>query len=173
MQIGYGILLEEEVFNYVRERELELFESFGMETGLKQPPHITVKPPFETKELQTHLDYLEVLAKEVEPFEISLKGFNYFGDKVIYLDVIHNEKLFALNRRITSDLTAIDDEMIFHATIAYSDINSSEFKRVYDSLIKKSTPEFNFTFKKIGLFYKLSNDAGWIVIKEATLNKMK
>lgn len=172
MQIGYGILLEEEAFNYVRERELELFASSGLEAGLRQPPHITIKPPFEAKELQTHLEYLETLANEVEPFEIRFKGFNHFDDKVIYLDVMHNEKLFELNEKITSDLSAVEDAMIFHATIAYSDINSTKFKEAYDSLIKKTTPEFKFIFKKIGLFYKLSNDAGWIIIKEATLNKI-
>jgi 2'-5' RNA ligase len=171
MQIGYGILVEEEIFNYMREKEVELFKKFGLEAGLKQPPHITIKPPFEAEDLELHFKYIEKLAKEIDPFEISIKGFNHFGNKVIYLDVMHNEKLFALNKKITLDLHESKDEMIFHSTIAYSDINNKEFQEAYDMMIKKPTPEFKFKFNKIGLFYKLSSDSGWIILKKITLNK--
>jgi len=171
MEIGYGILLEDKAFNYIRGLELELFENLGLEAGLRQPPHITIKPPFEVSELQPHFEYLERLARETEPFEISLKGFNSFGEKVLYLDVLQNEKLFDLNKKITSDLSTNVDEMILHATLAYNDLNQESFKKAYSILMQKTLPDFKFVFKKIGLFYRLSNDAGWIIIKKANLNQ--
>jgi len=181
MQIGYGIMLEDEITNLMREIELLLFDKFNIKKGLHQPPHITIKPPFEVSDLSPYKNYLDELCEKMEPFEVHLKGFNCFGKKVIYLDVQHNQKLYDIYETIFSDIKGkynpglVRDDMIFHATLAYDDIDEETFSKAYEYLKANYQPEFKFTVNKIGLFYQLpllhtGDESGWIVIKKKSLN---
>jgi 2'-5' RNA ligase len=176
MQIGYGIIVEGEIKNFMREIELLLLNKFNLKKGLYQPPHITIKPPFEVNELKLYENYLDDLCEKIESFEVSLKGFNSFGKKVIYLDVEQNQKLYDTYETIFNDIKnklnpeLTRDDMIFHATLACSDINEETFDKAYKYLQANYKPEFRFTVKKIGLFYELPNKTGWIIIKEESLH---
>ncbi|MFA5830014.1 MAG: 2'-5' RNA ligase family protein [Candidatus Gracilibacteria bacterium] len=176
MQIGYGIILGGEINNFMREVELLLFNKFNLRKGLYQPPHITIKPPFEVEELSSYKNYLDELCGKIKAFEVELKGFNSFGKKVIYLDVKNNQKLYDIYEIIFGDIKnkcnpkLIKDDMIFHATLAYDDIDEETFDKAYKYLKTNYQPEFRFTIDKIGLFYQLPGDSGWIVIKEKSLN---
>ncbi len=170
MQIGYGILLDGKVFNFMRGAEIMLQDKFGFEKGLRQSPHVTVKPPFETEDLTPYLEYLETLCSETDTFKIKFKGFNSFGKKVIYLDVMPNEKLMSIYKKITKDLDLPEDDMIFHGTLAYGDVEEDKFDEAINLLKNNFDPEFEVTARQIGLFYQLSNDEGWVVIKKCNLN---
>ena len=61
------------------------------------------------------------------------------------------------------------DDMIFHATLAYGDVGASVLAKAYEYLQKSFHPRFSCKTKKIGLFYQLPEDSGWIVIKEKDL----
>jgi 2'-5' RNA ligase len=177
MQIGYGILLDGEIYNFMRKMELLLSDRFKIQKGLRQPPHITVKPPFIVTDVAAYQAYLDELCKKIEPFEIELAGFNSFGKKVIYLDVKKNRRLDEIYQIIFHDIQSkLDpevkrDDMIFHATLAYDDLDNKSFTEAYEYLKSNFQPKFKMTAGKIGLFYQLDNDSGWIVIKEKTLNK--
>lgn len=174
MQIGYGIILEDEIYNFMREMELLLFEKFGLKKGLYQSPHITIKPPFEVDSFEPYMQYLDELCEKTSPFQIELNGFNAFAGKVIYLDVRSNNHLFLAYETIFSDLKkmgvpVLRDDMIFHATLAYGDVEAATFAKAYDYLQEHFHPHFSCQTKKIGLFYQLPEDSGWIVIKEKAL----
>ncbi len=173
MKIGFAILLDNESHNYARKLELELCKNFGLCWGLKQSPHITIKAPFETEELDPFIEYLEDLAKEIVPFEIELAGFNYFEPKTIFLDVKENPKLKELHSHILKDMkekfgiepNEFEGENVkFHSTIALEDVTEEKFKKAKEYL-KKYTPNFKFKAKTLGLFYYLGDDAGWIIIR--------
>lgn len=176
MQIGYGIILEGEINNFMREIELLLFDKFNLRKGLRQPPHVTIKPPFEVSNLSPYQSYLDELCQKIKPFEICVKGFNHFGNKVIYLDVQRDQQLHNIHETIFNDIKGkynhklVKDEMIFHATLAYDDIDEETFNKAYGYLQANYQPEFRFTINKIGLFYRLADDSGWIIIKEKSLN---
>ncbi|PIZ76436.1 hypothetical protein COY05_01100 [Candidatus Peregrinibacteria bacterium CG_4_10_14_0_2_um_filter_38_24] len=169
MQIGYGIVLEGEIFNFMRDMELKLFQQYGFEKGMEQPPHITIKPPFEVEEIDSYMDYLEEFCSKIDSFDVELEGFNSFSNKVIYLDVMKNDMLHKLNQIIMSDLKLESDEMIFHATLGYGDLSEEKFKDAFEYLKVNFKPKFKFRVSKIGIFLNLPNDAGWIIVKECSL----
>lgn len=177
MLIGFGILLNGESFNLARKLELELCKKFGLCWGLKQPPHITIKCPFETKELDKFTNYLQDLSKNVKSFEIELEDFNYFEPKVIFLDVKENPKLKKLHFKIIKDLKekfCIEphqfegNKIKFHSTLAVIDVTKQKFLRA-KKYLEKYKPKLKFKAKSIGIFYYLGKNAGWIIVKEINL----
>lgn len=92
-----------ESHNFIRKIQLKLHQEMG--TGLaRQSPHVTLKSPFETDEIENHVLFLENLSKSIKPFEIELEGFGSFGEKVIYLAVKRNQELTELHQKILSDV---------------------------------------------------------------------
>jgi 2'-5' RNA ligase len=67
MTIGFAILPDNITHNYIRGLQWRLNQNLGIRIS-RQSPHITIKSPFETEALQGHLDYLEGLAEQLEPF---------------------------------------------------------------------------------------------------------
>lgn len=57
-QIGFALLLPDSVNNLIRDIELTVSDLTDNQLGLSQPPHITVKRPFQvsSRELLVHLD---------------------------------------------------------------------------------------------------------------------
>ena len=177
MQVGYGILMEEEVYNFMREMELLLYKKFGLKKGLRQSPHITVKPPFITEDSAPYEQYLDELCAKINPFEIEIDGFNSFGTKVIYLDIKKNINLINIHQVITSDLKSKfnhyeQEEMIFHGTLAYDDIDEKTFNEAYEFMKANFHPKFKIKAQKIGLFFQLPDDSSWVVIKEQALRSI-
>jgi 2'-5' RNA ligase len=105
--IGYAVLVLDDVFNAMRNLQLDLRERYGRSAGLRQPPHITVKAPFITPAHDRHRRYLDALAARTAPFEIELDGIAFFEEPgaVAYLDVAQpNSELKSLTETILRDL---------------------------------------------------------------------
>lgn len=176
MFIGYGVLVPPTVFNRMRELELEFFALYGDNPGLHQPPHITVKAPFETNDLEKHKRYLDSLGAATAPFDVRLGGVSFFDGGVMFLDVERNPVLHDLGRRILNDLSPEATPSPFegsgqvhhHATLAFMDPS-----RLEDARREFGTAEGAVTFKaeRIGLFLGLGgrNGSEWIVIRTAAL----
>ncbi len=179
MRIGFAILLDDESHNFARQMELELCEKCGLCWGLRQSPHITIKGPFDTDELEPFAKYLENFAKHFEPFEIELDGFNYFEGKsnVIFLDVKENPRLKEIQSKIISDLRKkfhIEPYEIefngwkFHSTLATVDVSKEKLAKA-KKYLKQFHPRFKFLAKTIGIFYYLGEEAGWVIAKRIQL----
>ena len=175
MTIGFALLLNHETHNFIRQIQVELNHQFGYRIS-RQYPHVTIKSPFEIDRLESFVDYLENLARNISPFEVQLKGFNHIGEKVLFLDVAENAYLTNLHHQILSDLEAqfgvppheFEGKNIhFHASIAgYS--STEDFHRAYDYL-HKYQPDFTFLVKSLGIFYHLGGDDGWMVLRKIGL----
>lgn len=169
MKIGYALMLNNECHNFIRDIQLEIHQNIGI--GLpRQTPHITIKSPFETYEIENHFAYIERLSSELKPIEIKFEGFGNFGNKVLYLNVSENRQLFSLHTKI---LKEVEEEfgiyphefegknLKFHASIAgFNDAN--QFNRACN-LLSKYQPEFIFKSTELGIFYHLGEGKGWIV----------
>lgn len=176
MTIGYAIMANVESHNFIRKIQLELHQEMG--SGLaRQSPHVTIKSPFETDEIEDHVLYLENLSRNMKPFEMELEGFGSFSDKVIYLALKQNPKLTVLHQKILSevkrrfDLEPHDFEgenIRFHMSVAaFENPESFHIAQLY---LKKYNPKFKFKVGTLGLFYYLGNGNGWIVNRKFSIN---
>jgi len=177
MRIGFAILLDDKCHNFARKIELELCDKFGLCWGLKQSPHITIKQPFETKELEPFIKYLKKLAKNCKSFDVKLCGFNYFEPRVIFLDVKDNPSLKKLHFRIIRDMKKIfkivprkleGNSIRFHSTLAVNDVTKARFLKAKEYL-KKYKLKFKFRARTLGIFYYLGEDSGWIIVERINL----
>jgi 2'-5' RNA ligase len=102
MQLGFAILLPDEVHNLLRRLQLRVARDCGApNTALKQIPHITLKQPFDAKTVGPIEAYFDELTATVRPFEIHFDRIGTFAeDGVIFLDVEANPELEALRLRI-------------------------------------------------------------------------
>ncbi len=180
MKIGFAILLDDDSHNYARKLELELCKRFGLCWGLKQSPHITIKPPFSVRRLEPFIDYAEDLAKKIRPFYVEIEGFDCFEPRVIFLDVKENPKLRNLHIRIIRDLKnrfgikpqqPEGKNFKFHSTLAAVDVTKENIKKSKAYLKTITKLKFKFKAEKLGVFYYLGRDAGWIVIRKIKIGK--
>lgn len=177
MLIGFGIMLNEEIFNYSRSLELKLFNTFGAINGLRQEPHITIKAPFNVNSLSPYEEYFDELTKIVTPFKIQFDGISTFPPNVIYINVVKDKNIFDLHHKIINDLNLRfkitknqfeGENRIFHTTISFTDN-----ERGFDEQLKflnNEKPNFEFIFDTLGMFLYLGEKEGWIVIRR---NKIK
>lgn len=177
MFLGYAILVNDQVHNFMRKLEVAIQRDYGVNPGLKQPPHITFKQPFEAQQFEPFERYLDRLADEVDPFEIVMRGVGFFDEfGIIFLDVVQDPKLKALQRRVLHDLkgsgvtpASFEDERYhFHATVAWG-LGTDNFLKARDAL-KVTRAGFRFVAEKLGLFYNVGPEE-WIVYRQSSLRR--
>lgn len=177
MQIGFGVLLEGEHFNYTRRVELKLRQWFGANDGLKQPPHITFKAPFTVSSIEPFATYLDELAATTLPFDVTIEGVGAFPPHVLYLDVQPNRRLIALHTRVLDELDSAyqvppgrfeGERVTFHSTVAIGDPAEDDFVTAKEWL-RQDSPRFTFTAQTFGLFYRLEPDGVWIIYHQSPL----
>jgi len=166
-----AILLPEPILGQVESYKQELLKEFNLRGALRSAAHITLHRPFEWKEEKEQV-LIETLQKfEFEnEFEIELKNFSCFTPRVIYVDVIKNELLFELHKKLKyyaqenlKLYNEVEDMRGFHphATIAFRDLKKNKFNEVWSSF-KEKTFEANFEY--IG-FSLLKLEEKWEEIK--------
>jgi len=129
LKIAFVLLCDDNVNRHVRKIQLDILKRHGINEGLSAPPHITLKLGFKTTDIAQFEDYLEELSRTIEPFEISIQGFDVFSeDGILFLNIKRSEALEQLRRRIINDLAerfAIQpyeiegDKFRFHISVAY------------------------------------------------------
>ncbi|MBK7871404.1 MAG: 2'-5' RNA ligase family protein [Saprospiraceae bacterium] len=118
-----------------------LSEHFGASHALKSPPHITLFPPFRWQEnkLNELISILDKFAAAEKTFSLSLKNFNAFAPRVIYVDVERNESLQELQNKLE---TFLESELNLknerghhgfnpHMTIAHKDLKRELFPKAW------------------------------------------
>ena len=80
----------------------EIAEKYGSKHALRSPPHITLHMPFKWKDKR--YDELEGVIRQLnenfEPFEVALKDFDFFESRVVFVNVLENEVLNQLQKRV-------------------------------------------------------------------------
>ncbi len=174
MTIGFALMLDPRTHNYIRQAQIDLNKKFDFRIS-RQYPHITIKSPFETEELEPFVNYLEQLAVSIKPFPVRLKGFGHFGERVLFLEVVENSILSKLHFRILEELGKkfglephqFEGENIkFHASLAgYS---SQEDFKIASAFLQNRELDHTFIARELGLFYHLG-EGGWMVMRRIEL----
>jgi 2'-5' RNA ligase len=176
MQLGFAILLPDEVHNAVRRWQLEISWACGGNPALKQHPHITLKQPFHAKELAPVEAYFDELVASVQPVQIETAGVDRFEhDEVIFLDVRAPGELEQLRLAMLAELgtrfavkprDVEDARYRFHATLGYS-LPAGTFERAWET-VRHVEANFSFEPETFGLFYYTGEE--WILYKIAGLS---
>lgn len=146
---------------------------FASSHALRSPPHVTLHMPFKWKEnKRAALDTcLEQVAETTTPFEVQLKNFDYFEPRVVFVDVLPNDKLKALQHRLAQkmrrDLNLYNAEYKDrpfhpHMTIAFRDLKKPKF---YEARKHFSTQQIELTFSTQNLALLKHNGSIWEVEK--------
>ncbi len=86
----------------ITELKMEVAERFNSKHALNAPPHITLHMPFKWKEkkLDQLKEAVQTINEELTSFEVSLKDFDFFEPRVVFVDVVENESLNQLQKRV-------------------------------------------------------------------------
>lgn len=171
MKIGVGLLLEDDAHNELRDLELIISGKTGNELGLFQPPHITIKRPFDA-DRDTFMNAKTILKKfsdSVEAFEISLGIYRSFGEEVVYA-YTEDSKIIAAQKALLEMFEKINVEpdefdvskYIAHSTIAL-DLSSDEFEIAKSELQNYEGKTITTLITRVGLFLNV-DQRHWIVV---------
>lgn len=171
MKIGIGLLIEDDAYNKLRDLELIVSSETGNELGLFQPPHITIKRPFEADQ-DTFVNAKRILREfcgSVQEFEIDLGIYRTFGNEVIYAftDV---SKIISIQKSLLEKFEKINvmpdefdaDKYIAHSTIAL-DLSPNEFEIAESKLLNYKGKTITTLISKVGLFLNV-DERHWIVV---------
>jgi len=147
-------------------------ERYDCIVALKSPAHITLIPPFwMNEELESDLiRSITEFSNNKNKFEIQLKDFAAFKPRVIYVDVIKNEKLNDLHSSLSDFILRQNkypikknDDRPFHphVTLATRDLHKKTFYEAWEFFSKKKY-EANWLVKGISLLRH--NKKNWDVI---------
>lgn len=158
MQIGIGLLPPKHVCDFVRDKEHYISGKYDTYGGLIQPPHVTVKWPFEVDDLAPFEEYCRELAARTHPVEIIYDGYGLFPAGVFFLKVKSTPELVGLHCIILDDLkerfgvekNAYEGpDQQFHTTLAMDDIS-------YEDCVAALDESRGWDFPKPFISYRLA-----------------
>lgn len=155
-----AIVLPQPIQREVEAFKQGLFKQFNLKGALRSPAHITLHRPFEWKE-EKEDELIEVLRgfSFESAFKVELCNFNCFKPRVIYVDVMKNEQLYELHRKLKfyaqENLrlyNEVGDMRGFHPhiTIAFRDLRKNKFEEVWNTFLGK-TFKANFDYTGFSL----------------------
>lgn len=175
MQLGFAILVSDEVHNTIRRIQLAIAQACGSNPALKLAPHVTLKQAFHAKALAPIEDYFDALAAKIEPIELHLRGVDSFEQEgVVFLSVEPNPALEALRLRVLSDLRErfkvkpvdIEDQRYrFHVSLTY-ELSGESLQRARQ-VVESMASDFRFPMETLALFCYTGED--WVVYKRSRI----
>ncbi len=149
--------------------------NFESSRALHSPPHITLIPPFSwpPRQLPDVIQEVEQVAGAIAPFWLTLRNFNCFPPRVIFVDVPENKALADLQSTLSQHLhrqlnLGGEDKRGFHPhmTVAFKDLRRRLFTPAwaYFSLIHY---ERTYEVREIALLRH--NKQEWEVIRRFPL----
>jgi len=129
-------------------------DHYNSKASLNSPPHITLHMPFRWREDKENdlVEKLELFKAKLQPFVLGLRNFNSFPPRVIFIDVVPNEKLIELQRKLMKfckkELNLFnaeykDQPFHPHLTLAFRDLKKSIYAEAWQEFSKKQyTAEF-------------------------------
>lgn len=123
-------------------------EKYKSKASLNSPPHITLHMPFRWREdKETELiDTLKKFDSGIKPFDLQLLNFNSFPPRVIFIDVVSNEPLTALQKKLLrfckKELNLFnadykDQPFHPHLTLAFRDLKKSMYAEAWQEFSVK------------------------------------
>lgn len=150
---------------------------YNSKAALNSPPHITLHMPFKFKESK-ELALIEALTRfsaQQTAVEIQLNNFNAFEPRVIFIEVIKNEKLEALQKQLKrfckmelNLFNADYKEFAFHPhiTLAFRDLKKPAF---YEAWTEFKERKFEATFTASSIILLKHDGVEWKEFKAFVL----
>lgn len=153
-------------------------DQYNSKASLNSPPHITLHMPFEWKEKKEGelIEKLTLFSKQYSSGDLSLKNFNAFPPRVIYIDVVKNDWLENLQRdlhrfcKVELNLfNANYKEHPFHPhlTLAFRDLKKENFKKAWEEFKEK---KFEATFPVTEIVLLKHDGKAWQAHEKFKLN---
>jgi len=139
----------------------EIAEKYGSTHALNSPPHITLHMPFKWKDKRYDelVEVMKNLNAEMEPFEVRLKGFDFFEPRVVFVNVVENEKLNQLQKKVVEacrkqlklDNANYKNRPFHpHVTIGFRDLKKAQFYEARKDF-EERVASFEFRVEEITL----------------------
>jgi len=127
---------------------------YNSKASLNSPPHVTLHMPFQWKEEKQNvlIEKLNRFTEKQNSFDLNFLNFNCFPPRVIYTDVVKNEKLEILQnelhrfcKRELNIFNANYKEHAYHPhlTLAFRDLKKQNFIIAWDEFKER---KFEATF---------------------------
>ena len=153
-------------------------EAYGCRAPLRSPAHITLQMPFRWKPEKEDklIESLSLFAQKQRAFTVELKDFGCFEPKVIFINVVKNKSVKAMQKALVAHLRK--SLGIFHAdyknrgfnphiTVAFRELKKPLFYQAWEEYREKS---FQGNFH-VHSFWLLRHDGKqWQVQREISLS---
>ena len=166
-----AIVAPEEINQQVLKWKNLFKERYECSVALKSPAHITIVPPFwMNEELENDLiNSIREFSITKTKFEITLKDFEAFKPKVIFVDVVKSEVLNDLYRSFANYIFKENkfpikkDDWPFHphVTLATRDLYKKAFQETWEIFSKK---KYDALWIVNGISLLRHNQKNWDVI---------
>lgn len=135
------------------------------------PPHITLKAPFETDNINQIEELLSNFSKNVKPAKIKIGELGHFDKRVIYLDAKFSPEAKKIYDNLIKELEKIswmswrehDKLGNFHATLAYCQ-DEEEYKDFWEYLSMLNPASFDANLDNISILVK-NSEGDWEVYR--------
>ncbi|MDO5517335.1 MAG: 2'-5' RNA ligase family protein [Clostridium sp.] len=154
----------------------ELYEKFKAKSS-KLPAHFTIKAPFEYDGDISELDRaLSKFSANEKKKRFSIKGYNHFDDRVIYMDVkmskegkkLHDRLIEVLDKFSYINFKKTDGkDKVFHVTLTSKKL-PPKFNEVWD-YVNDFPCDFQCEFDNISIYKWVDNK--WVLHKEYELSE--
>ncbi|WKK78842.1 2'-5' RNA ligase family protein [Marivirga arenosa] len=151
----------------------EFYQKYGIKGAFRSKAHITLQMPFHLadKKVTPLIKELEETLHFQKNFLVEIRNFNVFEPRVIYIDVMRNKKLEALQQMIEKFMkqyqvfngTHKNRGFNPHITIAFRDLKKPTFYKIWNEVKDRKFQE-SFEVDSITVFKHNGND--WDNYKE-------
>ncbi len=162
----------------VRALKWEMQRKFGAGHALKAPAHITLQGPFRLA--RDRRDELEATLRHVaglqHPFMVTLKDFDHFSTRVVFIRIEDHTPVVTLEARLGAVLSATQLLPVRprarpfhpHMTIATRDLGEVDFQAAWPLFRERN---FNGSFTASSLYILKHNGDTWDIHTEYTFGK--
>ena len=169
-------LISEPLKTYQKTLMKQLSRTFGVRDITKQiRPHLTIKEPFTTDDIDAVSPVIEEIALETKPIAYRVHRFSHFDDRLLYLDVEAPQEMIDVAECVKERLQSFDDisfsefdgkDITYHATLCYA--KNSLFSDIKSFLSKQEIPPFNMTFDNIAILQRTKKR--WNIYRQFSLD---
>lgn len=168
-----AIIPPEPVFSEIEKVKLDISKKYNNKSSLRSPAHITLHMPFEIKASKEEDLIHKISGFRFSPaFSVELKNYSCFEPKVIFIDVVKNETLNALQKELVFHVKSTlnifnqyEDKRAYHphVTIAFRDLKKTDFYLANEEYKARS---FSGEFKVSSFFLLKHTGKVWLPLKE-------
>jgi 2'-5' RNA ligase len=157
----------------------EVQDRYNSKAALRSPPHITLHMPFQWKEEKERIliESLDQLANKQSSFGVTLKNFEAFPPRVIYVAVQENEALDDLQKVVQKNagtnwhIYPKADNRPFqpHMTIAFRDLKKPQFFQAWKNY---ETQDYQASFIASNVCLLKHNGKTWDILHRSPLIRL-